>query len=121
MESRSKQILVVDDDEDILVFLQALLEDEGYIVTTTSKGEYVEKLHNGGFPDLIVLDVLLSGKDGRAIAKQLKSQEDTKHIPILMMSAHPSAEQTAREAGAEDFLPKPFDVDVLLTKIANYL
>jgi len=121
MENRRKQILVVDDEEDILIFLQTLLEDEGYVVTTTSKGEYVEKLHNGGLPDLIVLDILLSGKDGRAIAKQLKSQEDTRHIPILVISAHPSAEQTAREAGAEDFLAKPFDIDALLTKIANYL
>ncbi|TMD60062.1 MAG: response regulator [Chloroflexi bacterium] len=121
MESRRKQILVVDDEEDILVFLRALLEDEGYTVTTTDKGEYVEKLYNGALPDLILLDILLSGKDGRAIAKQLKSQEETRHIPILMMSAHPSAERTARDAGAEGFLPKPFDIDALLTKIANYL
>lgn len=121
MESRRKHILVVDDEEDILVFLQALLEDEGYTVSTTDKGEYVEKLHNGALPDLILLDILLSGKDGRAIAKQLKSQEETKHIPILIISAHPSAERTAREAGADDFLAKPFDIDALLTKIANFL
>jgi DNA-binding response OmpR family regulator len=65
-----------------------------------------------------LLDVLLSGKDGRTIARQLKSQEDTKHIPIIMFSAHPSAEQTAREAGADDFIAKPFEIDDLLEKIA---
>jgi CheY-like chemotaxis protein len=121
MESRRKQILVVDDEEDILVFLRALLEDEGYAVTTTGKGDCVEKLRNGDLPDLILLDILLSGKDGRTIAKQLKSQQETRHIPILMISAHPSAEQTARGAGADDFLAKPFDIDTLLTQIAKYL
>ena len=115
----TKKILVVDDEPDILEFVQAILEDEGYMVATTSKGEYVETLHNGGLPDLIVLDVLLSGKDGRAIARQLKSQENTKHIPIIMFSAHPSAEQTALEAGADDFITKPFEIDDLLEKIAT--
>jgi DNA-binding response OmpR family regulator len=114
----TKKILVVDDEPDILEFVQAILEDEGYTVATTSKGEYVETLHNGGLPNLILLDVLLSGKDGRTIARQLKSQEDTKHIPIIMFSAHPSAEQTAREAGADDFIAKPFEIDDLLEKIA---
>ncbi|MBV9021197.1 MAG: response regulator [Chloroflexi bacterium] len=120
MESTQKRLLVVDDEQDILEFLQVILEEEGYSVVTTDKGEYLEKLKNGGLPHLILLDVLLSGKDGREIAKQLKSREDTKHIPIIMFSAHPSAEETARRAGADDFLAKPFDIDVLLDKIARY-
>ena len=49
----------------------------------------------------------------REIVKYLKSQQETKSIPIIMFSAHPSAEETARQAGAEDFLAKPFDIDVL--------
>jgi DNA-binding response OmpR family regulator len=65
--------------------------------------------------------VLLSGRDGREIVKQLKSQEETKSIPVIMFSAHPSAEKTARGAGAEDFLAKPFDIDHLLAVIAKYL
>jgi DNA-binding response OmpR family regulator len=67
------------------------------------------------------VDVLLSGKDGREIVRYLKSQEETKHIPIIMFSAHPSSEETAREAGANDFLAKPFEIDELLAKVANYL
>ena len=121
MQNSNKKILVVDDEPDILEFLWVILEEEGYTVATTDKGEYVEKLHNGGLPDLILLDVLLSGKDGREIVKQLKSQEDTKHIPVIMFSAHPSAEATARACGADDFLAKPFDIDELLTKVANLL
>ena len=121
MQRIQKKILVVDDEPDILEFLQAILEDEGYIVSTTEKGEYVEKLQDGGLPHLILLDVLLSGKDGRQIAKRLKSQEETKHIPIIMISAHPSAKASARAAGADDFLSKPFEIDELLAKIAQYL
>jgi DNA-binding response OmpR family regulator len=121
MQIKKKKILVVDDEPDILEFLQIILQDEGYTVTTTDKGEYVEKLHDGGLPDLILLDVLLSGKDGRDIVKHLKSQDETRHIPVIMFSAHPSAEETARACGAEDFVAKPFEIDVLLAKIASYL
>ena len=123
MENRGKKILVVDDDPDILDALQFTLEDAGYDVTTTEKGEYAENLHdsNGGLPDIIILDVLLSGKDGRIICQNLKSREDTKHIPILMISAHPAAKQSVKAVGADDFLAKPFDIDELLAKVASYL
>lgn len=120
MPGKAKKILVVDDDPDILEFLQVILEEEGYLVVITEKGEYLEQLHNGGLPDFILLDVLLSGKDGREIVKYLKRQAETRHIPVLMFSAHPSAEQTARAAGADDFIAKPFDIEVLLTRIARY-
>ena len=120
MQSKRKKILVVDDELDILEFLQVILEEEGYAVLTSQKGEYPEQLHNGGLPDLILLDVLLSGKDGREIVKYLKQQDETKDIPVIMFSAHPSAEQTAREAGAEDFIAKPFEIDELLAKVGKF-
>lgn len=121
MQSTPKRILVVDDEPDILEFLRVVLEEEGYAVVTSEKAEYLEQLYYGGLPHLILVDVLLSGKDGREIVKYLKSQEKTKWIPVIMFSAHPSAEETARLAGADDFLAKPFDIDVLLAKIAHYL
>jgi DNA-binding response OmpR family regulator len=112
-----KKILVIDDEPDILEFLKDLLEEEGYTVVTIDKADYEEKLYAGSLPDLILLDLLLSGKDGRTIVKQLKSQEDTKHIPVIMFSAHPDAEETTRAAGADDFLAKPFELDELLEKV----
>jgi DNA-binding response OmpR family regulator len=121
MQKTPKRLLVVDDELDILEFLQIILEEEGYEVVTSDKGEYLEQLHNGDLPHLIVVDMLLSGKDGREIVKYLKNHEETKAIPVIMFSAHPSAEPTARQAGADDFLAKPFDIDVLLAKIAHYL
>src|SRR5450432_1635499 len=108
MKAGSKKIVVVDDDPDILDALQMTLEDEGYDVTTTEKGEYAENLRktNGNLPDLIILDVLLSGKDGRTICQKLKSQQETRHIPVIMISAHPNAKQSVKDVGANDFLAK---------------
>lgn len=123
IKNSEKKVLVVDDDLDILEALQFTLEDAGYEVKTTDKGDYAENLHdtNGNLPDLIILDVLLSGKDGRAICRKLKSQEDTRHLPIIMISAHPDAKKSVQEVGADDFLAKPFEIDELLTKVAKYL
>lgn len=117
-----KKILVVDDDPDILDALQFMLEDAGYSVKTTEKGEYAENLHdsNGGLPDVILLDVLLSGKDGRLICQKLKSQEETRHIPIIMMSAHNNARQSVASVGVDDFIAKPFEADELLEKVAKF-
>jgi DNA-binding response OmpR family regulator len=118
----TKQILVVDDDPDILDAIEWVLEDAGYDVHTSEKGDYAENLHgDGGLPDLIILDVLLSSKDGRAICKLLKSRPDTQRIPIVMVSAHPSAAGSARAVGADDFVAKPFDIDVLLAAVERHL
>lgn len=117
--SHPKTILVVDDDPDILLVLQAFLEEEGYQVRIAESGSVVERLPLQELPDLILLDMLMSGTDGRDMAKRLKHQEETKQIPVLMISAHPSAEQEARMAGADDFLAKPFEMDVLLAKVTR--
>src|SRR5438105_4570828 len=121
MTSHKKKILIVDDEPDILTFMRAMLEDVGYTVVTIEKSEHIEKLQHSNLPDLILLDMLLSGKDGREIARQLKSQENTKHIPIVMLSAHPSAEKEARTYGADDYLAKPFEMDDLLAKVEYHL
>src|SRR3954463_15797157 len=98
MREYQHSILVVDDDPGILDALRFLFEEEGYQVQTSEKGDYAEALHedNGGLPDLIVLDVLLSGKDGREICRKLKSRADTRHIPIVMISAHPDADRSTK-------------------------
>lgn len=118
-----QNILVVDDDPDILDAVRYTLEDAGYTVTVTEKAEYAENLHdkNGGLPALIILDVLLSGKDGRTICKKLKNQVETKHIPIIMISAYPDAEKSIKEVGANDFLAKPFEIADLLSTVRKYM
>jgi DNA-binding response OmpR family regulator len=124
MNAVGKKILIVEDELDILDALRLTLEDAGYVVITTENGEYAENLRdnaNGALPDLIILDVLLSGKDGRTICQKLKAQAATRHIPIIMISAHPYAAQSVASIGADDFLPKPFEIDTLLETVAKYL
>lgn len=116
-----KQILVIDDDEGILDGFQAMLEAEGYEVITCPNGEYLPSFSSKRYPDLILLDVLLSGQDGRKLCKQLKSQPDTKSIPVIIMSAALNIEESAREALANDFLGKPFDMDEVLQMITKYI
>lgn len=65
-------------------------------------------------PDLIVLDMLLAGRDGRAIAGEVKAEPLTRHSPIVMISVRPNASQEAADTGADGFIAKPFDLDALL-------
>jgi CheY-like chemotaxis protein len=116
------KILVIDDDLGILEALDMLLQEEGYRTEVSTKnGEYVERSIEREPPDLIILDILLSGHDGREICKRLKSDERTRHIPVMLISAHIRAELSAIEAGADAFLAKPFDISDLLDKVAELL
>lgn len=116
-----KKILIVDDDKSILEAVSLILEDEGYSTEIVFKGDEIYKRIEMFKPDLILLDVLMSGVDGRDICKQLKSDITTKHIPIIMVSAHPSAKEGAKKNGANDFLPKPFEVNDLLEIISKHI
>lgn len=108
-----KKILVVDDDKDILEPIALILEEEGYRVEMTAKGEETYKKVTSFKPDLILLDILMSGNDGRKICKKLKSDSKTKNIIIVMMSAHPGADKDSIDAGANDFIAKPFEIGEL--------
>jgi DNA-binding response OmpR family regulator len=116
----SKNILIVDDDEGILDALSMVLEDAGFMVETTSKGNQTFKKINKFKPNLILLDVLLSGEDGRFICKMLKQDNETREIPVVMISAHPSAKTSIKEYGADSFLAKPFSTEVLLKTINEF-
>ncbi|HEX4204546.1 MAG TPA: response regulator [Ktedonobacteraceae bacterium] len=115
-----KKILVVDDDESITEVIQITLEGEGYQVETSLDGCGIPGFPRG-VPDLILLDVLLLGKDGREICKQLKQNASTAAIPVIMLSAHSDADKLAGIGSADDFLEKPFDVDVLIDTVAKHL
>jgi DNA-binding response OmpR family regulator len=116
-----RKILVVDDDEAILEAFQLTLESWDYSVKTASKYDDIIKVLDNDKPDLIILDVLLSGQDGRDICRKLKENEKYRKTPIIMVSAHPDAKENSLDAGADDFLPKPFDIDVLLKKIKKFV
>lgn len=115
-----KKILVVDDDEAILDVVQIVLEEENYLVQTSLNGTCFRELKND-LPDLILLDVLLSGEDGRELCQQLKGNEKTRHIPVILFSAHVNARHAAASSGANDFLAKPFHMDALTDMMKRHL
>ena len=114
-----KRILVVDDEQDILTLIQEILEDEGYSVQTSTNGQCLQNLQ-GDLPDLILLDIMLAGEDGRELCAQLKQREETRHIPVILCSAHFSGDIITYLAGASTFLPKPFEISDLINTIARY-
>ncbi len=115
-----KKILVVDDDEGILDAVSLILQDEGYAVETVTKGSETFKKISAVHPDVIILDVLMSGTDGRDICRKIKADHQMKGIPVIMMSAHPAANQGAVDCGADGFVAKPFEINELLDEIKRH-
>jgi len=114
-----KTILIADDDPAILESIRLILEEFGYTVDSTSDGQTIDKMEKG-FPDLLLLDIWMSGQDGREICKHLKKDVIKKAIPVIMISASRDSKQSTIDAGADDFLAKPFEMDALLEKVAKW-
>lgn len=112
----AKKILIADDDEGIVDAVTMILEVMGYEVAFTYDGGAVMDLVENK-PDLILLDIWMSGHDGRDICRLLKDHPKYKKIPVLMISASRDIRQSALDAGANDFMEKPFEMDSLLQKV----
>lgn len=116
-----KKILVVEDDEAIAESLQYLLQAYGYDVRIAENADF---LNDDTYKDnlgLILLDYWLPKKNGGEITRFLKSNDQTKHIPVVIISASYNIRELVIKAGADDFIPKPYDMNFLLSKIAHYL
>ncbi|SDF88225.1 response regulator [Mucilaginibacter sp. P25] len=120
MNTKNKKIMIADDDPGIVDAMEMLLEFEGYEVTSTVDGTTVLDMKDE-LPDLLLLDIWMSGEDGRDICKKLKQDELTKDIPVIMISASRDIRDSAMMAGADDFLAKPFDMNELLKKVAHFV
>jgi len=115
------KILVVDDDLGILEAIQMVLEDEDHTVKIISSDEEVDAAIKEFSPDLVILDILLSGSDGRDICKRLKEAEKTTNIPIILASAHQDIEKDVAAYKADDSLAKPFELDELFSKVDKFV
>ena len=116
------RIYVIDDDMDLLKVVKTLLVKRGFNVYTFSDWEVANDMMKIHEPQLILLDVFLSGIDGLDVCQKLKASPFTKHIPILLFSAFPRiAESAIHDYGADDFLAKPFEVGDLIKKVHSVL
>ena len=115
-------LLVVDDDHDILFSLQDVLEMEGYRVATATSGrEALEALKRGLRPDLILLDLMMPDISGWAFRAWQRSHEEFASIPVVIVSGQGLSASEVSRLGVEGYLPKPLDLDELLSLVARYV
>jgi DNA-binding response OmpR family regulator len=120
-----KKILIVDDEVDLVELLNIRLKVHNYYVVplyvSTRTMEAAKKLK----PDLILLDVMMPDKDGYQVCRELKSDKETKNIPVILFTAKPDQKTYIKtgsnSVGADDYILKPFDAADLLVKIDNQL
>ena len=115
-------ILIVDDQETNVSLLEQLLSETGYTrVASTMNPQEVCALHRENRYDLILLDLLMPGMDGFQVMEALKADDAHGYLPVLVITAQPSHKLRALQAGAKDFVSKPFDVLEVKTRIHNML
>src|SRR5258705_3643787 len=115
------KILILDDSIDLLETLQFILEKRKYLVKTLNIADHIcEEIYSFD-PDLLIMSVLLTDADGRNICKELKNNVETKHLFILLFSASHQLLVNYKNDGADDYLEKPFDLDIFETKVKSLL
>jgi DNA-binding response OmpR family regulator len=116
-----KKILVVDDEDDILQFLELVLREKGYDVVTAASGQEALTRAQIEKPDLVLLDIMMPQMDGWEVLKLLRVDDETADIPVAMLSARTEAKDRVQglQEGAIDYICKPFALQELLEKIGT--
>lgn len=118
----NKTIVFIDDEQDILDAVQIILESSGFRVVTFTHMKSVQDIADAR-PDLILLDILLVGQSGKDICQSIKKTPALHSVPIIMLSAHPlsTLKTVMKQAGADGYLQKPFELDSLVTTVKEYV
>jgi len=118
----SKYILIIEDEEDIRELVRYNLKREAFTVTEVNSGEAGLASVAKELPDLILLDLMLPGKDGMQICRELKQNKATRDIPVVMMTAKGEESDIVAglEMGAEDYIVKPFSPKVLVARVKAF-
>lgn len=122
-ESADKEmVLIIDDNQDVRDYVKMLLQDK-YVVVEAANGLEGVKQAMKYVPDVVVCDVMMPVMDGIACCKRLKSELQTSHIPVLMLTAYAMDEQRIQgyDSGADAYLTKPFNAKLLMTRIRNLI
>lgn len=115
------RILIVEDNHDVLWVVKIVLKRYGFKVMAIPRGEDVMAKTKTFRPHLILLDVVLSGISGIEVCNELKANDKTKEIPIIMFSAHANMKDILKLTKPDDFIAKPFDVNELVKKIKRQI
>src|SRR5476651_2431361 len=116
------KVLIVDDQEANVILLERILRGAGYVsITSTMNPAEVCELHRNNRYDLILLDLQMPGMDGFQVLEGLKEIEPDGYLPVLVITAQPGHKLRALQAGAKDFVSKPFDLVEVKTRIHNML
>ena len=124
LDTGRKRVLVVDDDEAIVEMFSDLLDRDGrFYVKTCSTGYDAGILTEAFRPDVILLDFKLPDVNGNAVCKSIRSQPKYEHIRIIIISgvADPDEVEQLRAAGADDFIRKPFDINEVIARVADFV
>jgi len=123
MSNASKIILIVDDEPNIVLALKYLMEDAGFVVHCCYDGETAIEMVTNILPDLIILDVMMPGKDGYSVAKYIRNQSTLDKTAILFLTAKGTAHDKMEgyDSGAECYIVKPFDNDEIMTRVQEAL
>ena len=121
MENGQAKVLIIDDDKAIGEMLKTLLEYSNYKAVVSDKPLQAKENIIKYNADIVILDVRLSGVDGTEVCADLKKDEKISYVPVLMMSALTGADRTCKEAGADGFISKPFEMEDLLRTLEQVL
>ncbi len=123
MNGQVAQILIVEDEEPLSLLLRYNLEAEGYNVETVARGDDADTWLREKLPDLVVLDWMLPGLSGIELCRRLRTRQETKSLPIIMLTARGEESERVRglATGADDYVVKPFSVPELLARVRALL
>lgn len=117
----AEKILVADDEQEIRNLLDHFLKGQGYEVILASDGNEALKLASEKNPQVIILDIKMPGLDGLEVCKRLKEKEQTKLIPVIVITGFEDNKMEALNIGADDFVNKPFDMAEISSRVKSAL
>lgn len=117
----NKKVFIFDDNTDILDLCTLILEDAGYHIKTSATSNDIVDQVSAFMPDIIFMDNWLPDVGGIEATQTLKNHPGLKHIPVIYFSANNDVRTLAEKAGADSYLPKPFDIDALEQMVTHHI